>query len=106
MMFSFTGDDDLFVFINDRLVIDLGGVHDAETASVNLDTLGLTPGQTYWFDLFYAERHTVNAQFSIQTSIVFMPSPGAASLGCVAGLLAMPRRRGGASPGRGSGVCV
>jgi len=93
MMFSFTGDDDLFVFINDRLVIDLGGVHDAETASVNLDTLALTPGQVYAFDLFYAERHTVDAQFSIQTSIVFMPSPGATTLAGLAGLLAAKRRR-------------
>jgi len=93
MMFTFTGDDDLFVFINDLLVIDLGGVHEAETASVNLDTLGLTPGQAYAFDLFYAERHTVDARFSIQTSIVFMPSPGATTLAGLAGLLAAKRRR-------------
>jgi fibro-slime domain-containing protein len=34
--FSFTGDDDVFVFINDQLAIDLGGVHSAESASIDL----------------------------------------------------------------------
>lgn len=73
--FSFTGDDDLFVFINDQLVIDLGGVHGAASQSVNLDTLGLTAGQTYSFDLFFAERQTSASSFSVETSIVFRPNP-------------------------------
>ena len=43
--FSFNGDDDVWVFINNQLVIDLGGVHGAESASVDLTTLGLTAGE-------------------------------------------------------------
>jgi fibro-slime domain-containing protein len=73
--FHFTGDDDMWVYINNQLVVDLGGVHAPASASVALDTLGLTPGNTYNFDLYFAERHTVLSSFHIQTSIAFTPHP-------------------------------
>ena len=73
--FSFTGDDDLWIFIDGRLVIDLGGVHPEKSASVDLDTLGLTVGNTYGFDLFFAERHTTQSNFKVDTSIALVTEP-------------------------------
>ena len=71
--FRFTGDDDLWVFINDKLAIDLGGVHGAETAEVNLDqqavALGIETGKSYKLDLFFAERHTDQSSFRIDTTL-------------------------------------
>ena len=71
--FSFSGDDDVFVFINGALVIDLGGVHAREQGTVSLDTLGLTKGQQYPLDLFNAERHTLESNLSFTTTLVLQP---------------------------------
>jgi fibro-slime domain-containing protein len=73
--FSFTGDDDVWVFINNRFVIDLGGIHGATTAGVNLDTLGLTEGDQYWFDLFYSERCPTESNIYITTNMQLFVQP-------------------------------
>ena len=72
-VFTFTGDDDLFTFINGKLAIDLGGVHGPLSASIDLDAnaqeLGIEIGNTYPLSFFFAERHTVESNFRIDTTI-------------------------------------
>ncbi len=74
--FTFQGDDDVWVFINGHLAVDVGGLHPPETQTVTLDTsasdLGIQKGNTYNLDLFHAERHTPQSTFTIDTNLAFV----------------------------------
>ena len=71
---DFVGDDDVWVFINKKLAVDLGGLHSAEAGSVSLDAItaaklgNLQTGKVYEVVVFQAERHTTASSYKLTLS--------------------------------------
>ncbi len=71
--FTFRGDDDVWTYINNKLAMDLGGIHNAVQGVIDSDSLrrmGLTLGEKYSLDFYYAERHTENSRIMIETNLI------------------------------------
>jgi len=65
-----TGDDDVWVFVNGKLAVDLGGIHTPVEGSVTLDattaaTYGLLSGNVYEVAVFQAERQRESSTFKL-----------------------------------------
>lgn len=78
--FTFRGDDDLWIFVNGKLALDAGGLHEALEGTIDFDAqasaLGITPGEFYEMDIFRAERQATESNFRIETNIrCFTPNP-------------------------------
>ena len=69
----FRSSDDLWVFVNGKLAVALGGVHDLQTQTLDLDSFaaanGLVAGTTYPIDIFFAHRGSLHTPaLTIQTA--------------------------------------
>lgn len=73
LYFEFSGDDDVYMYINGVLALDLGGAHGICTRRVNLKDVAqqchLTEGEVATFTFFYMERNSDASNFKIETNM-------------------------------------
>lgn len=73
LYFTFEGDDDVYLFINNKMVMDIGAAHSITRSTFNLNDYikecGLKDGEMYDFDFYYMERHSYGANIRMETNI-------------------------------------
>jgi fibro-slime domain-containing protein len=67
---SFFGDDDVWVFVNGQLALDLGGTHERLEGSVAINgaTFGLEEGRVYEIAVFHADQHPRESNYQLTLS--------------------------------------
>ena len=76
LKFSIRGDEDIWVFIDNKLAVDLGGLHLAAPGYVVLDDFkgksgAWVNGQSYPIDIFLCDRRTTMSDVTIETNMFF-----------------------------------
>ena len=71
LKFSIRGDDDIWVFINNKLAVDLGGTHLSTPGYVDLDFFmkDAKVDSIYDIDVFFCDRRTTMSNMRISTNI-------------------------------------
>ena len=76
LQFTFSGDDDVYFFVNGVLVCDIGGMHSAVTKTCKINNfafqLDLHDGDICTFDMFFIDRHTSGINLNFTTNIDMM----------------------------------
>lgn len=90
---TFNGDDDVWVFFNNKLAVDVGGIHPAWEKSITLDTASaasnfkMFPGGIYAIKMFHAERCTGGSSFRLTLAGFLNMGTATCSAICGDGLL-------------------
>jgi len=68
--FSYRGNDDCWIYVDGRLVLDMGGTHAPAMQFVDFDRLGLSDGEDYELRIFMAKRRHTRNLVQMATNVV------------------------------------